>query len=142
MARSGVVPFLQEHIHWAPCKWSDFEGLTMSCLSRNDTFCQGLPGAHPPASPECAQARDGGQDPSKSDHGEAPWNFFFGYDSFRKATAPLPMMKTGHRDSSGALFSGPYLKKSSTGLGRDRRFEGLRHRTSGRIRRGVKQRPL
>ena len=77
MVPSGVVPFLQEHIHWAPCKWSDFEGLTMSCLCGNDTFCEGLPGAIP----------------QNSDHGEALWNFFLGYDSFRKSTTPLPIMK-------------------------------------------------
>ncbi len=80
----------------------------MSCPCENDTFCEGLPGAIP-------------QNQTTARHR----GIFFRYDSFRKGTTPLPMMKKGHQDSSGAVFSGPYLKKSSTGLGRDPRFEGF-----------------
>ena len=53
----------------------------MSSLCGNDPFCQGLPGSIP----------------QNSDHGEALWNFFLGYDSFRKGTAPL-------RDTVHAIF--------------------------------------
>jgi hypothetical protein len=49
----------------------------MSCACGNDPFCEGLPGAIP----------------QNSDHGEALWNFFLGYDSFRKSTTPLPMFE-------------------------------------------------
>jgi hypothetical protein len=61
----------------------------MSCPCENEPFCQGLSGVIP----------------QKSDHGKAPWNLFFGVDSFRKGTTPLPMMKNRAPDRIVSWFS-------------------------------------